>query len=95
MNSNNGNGHDNGRDRVQWIEIRDSRNRLLFKYNPARNEVEVKPRDSDIYTIIRLDEIRIKHGYTPDDMRIVFVRELVATEIVTERSSEPFSNNGK
>lgn len=45
----------------EWIEIRDGRNRLLFKYNPHTNEVEFRAGQA-VYQIIKLDEIRVKYG---------------------------------
>lgn len=83
------------KEEVVWIEVRDVSGKLLFKYNPVRNEVELKPKGSDTYVIVRLDELRIKHGYTPLDMNIVFVREYVAVDTVHEVSLVPFSKNGK
>lgn len=47
-----------------WVEIRDRSGKLLFKYNPVRNEVEIK-KGGDIYMLIKLDEIREKHGVIP------------------------------
>lgn len=88
MSGNNGNTPD-------WVEIRDARGRLLFKYNPTRNEIEIKPRDSDIYTMVRLDEIRLKLGYTPEDMNLVFVKEYVTVTTATEHSDKPYSNGQK
>lgn len=80
---------------VDWIEIRDGRGRLLFKYNPVRNEIEIKESSSDVYALIRLDEIRLKRGYTPEDLSMIFVREYIAVERVSTVSKTPFSKNGK
>lgn len=51
-----------------WVEIRDRSNRLLFKYDPATNEVEIKKGGGPgNYTLIKLDEIRQQHGYLPEN----------------------------
>lgn len=47
-----------------WIEIRDRSGRLLFKYDPIDNKVEIK-KGGDVYTVVKLDEIRQKHGCLP------------------------------
>lgn len=47
-----------------WIEIRDRSGRLLFKYDPRENRIEIK-KGGDVYTVVKLDEIRQKHGYLP------------------------------
>lgn len=84
----------NNNDRPVWIEIRDQSNRMLFKYNPSRNVIEIKQKNSDVYVQIKLDEIRLKHGYTPEDLIIVFTNEVTVVEQVSEASKEPYSNNG-
>lgn len=51
----------------KWVEIRDRSNRLLFKYDPSTNTVEIKKGGGPgNYTLIKLDEIREKHGYLPN-----------------------------
>jgi hypothetical protein len=82
---------DNGNGSVTWIEIRDASNKLLFKYDPVHNAVEIKPKQSDAYLLIRLDEIRLKHGYTPVDLNIVLVREYIAVDVAKDQSSVPYS----
>lgn len=84
------NGNNNGN--IAWIEIRDASGKLLFKYDPVHNMVEIKPKQSDAYLLVRLDELRLKHGYTPVDLNIVFVREYIAVDVVKEQSSVPYSN---
>jgi hypothetical protein len=44
-----------------WLEIRNSAGHLLFRYNPFTNEIELK-KNGYVYDLIRLDEIRAKHG---------------------------------
>lgn len=91
----NDNGKSNGHNEVTWIEVRDASGKLLFKYDPAHNIIELKQKGSDAYVIIRLDELRLKHGYTPVDMSIVFVREYVTIDTVTERTIKPYSDTQK
>lgn len=92
MNTNGSNGA-NGK--AEWIEIRDASGKLLFKYDPAHNVIELKQKNSDAYVLIRLDEIRLKHGYTPVDMSIVFVREYVTVDHVHEQANKPYSESKK
>lgn len=49
-----------------WVEVRDRGGRLLFKYNPKDNVVEIK-KGGDTYTVVKLDEIREKHGCIPPE----------------------------
>lgn len=51
-----------------WVEVRDRGGRLLFKYNPQDNVVEIK-KGGDTYTIVKLDEIRRKHGVIPPSLQ--------------------------
>lgn len=44
-----------------WLEIRDASGRLLFKYDPINNQVELR-RGSICYELVKLDEIRRRHG---------------------------------
>lgn len=46
------------------VEIRDSSGRLLFKYNPQTNEIEIK-KGGDGFYCVELDEIRRKYGFLP------------------------------
>ena len=48
-----------------WLEIRDASGRLLFKYDPINNCVELR-RGSIAYELIKLDEIRRRHGVPVD-----------------------------
>lgn len=48
----------------EWIEIRDSRGGILFKYNPYTNQIEFR-RGSMVYDLIKLDEIRARLGIIP------------------------------
>lgn len=52
-------------DKSIWVEIRDSRRRLLFRYNPATNIIEIKPKNTDVHCLVHLDDIRRKYGYIP------------------------------
>jgi hypothetical protein len=47
-----------------WIEIRDHRGSLLFKYDPVRNMIQYQ-RGSMVYDLIKLDEIRAQAGVVP------------------------------
>lgn len=85
----------NNNGKPTWIEVRDASQKLLFKYDPVHNIVELKPKSSDTYIIVRLDELRLKHGYTPVDMSIVLVREYVTVDTAVERAKQPYSDNGK
>jgi hypothetical protein len=50
-------------DTETWVEVRDRSGRLLFKYNPFTNTVEIKKGGGPgNYTLIKLDEIRKQHG---------------------------------
>lgn len=81
---------------ITWIEVRDASGKLILKYNPARNMIEIKPKNSDVYILIKLDELRLKLGFSPEDMNVVFVEEYVVSDNVTYTvSKNPFSNNGK
>lgn len=48
----------------QWIEIRDRRGTLLFKYDMVNNVIELQ-RGALVYDLIKLDEIRANHGIIP------------------------------
>ena len=48
----------------QWIEIRNDKNKLLFKYNPFNNEIELYA-GGGVYQIVKLDEIRRKYDAVP------------------------------
>ena len=53
----------------RWIEIRDYAGRLLFKYDPFKNIIEVR-RGSMVFDLIELDRLRAKAGIPvemPDD----------------------------
>jgi len=46
---------------TNWVEIRDGRGRLIMKYDIVHNIIEMK-KGGDAYILIKLDEIRQKHG---------------------------------
>lgn len=48
-------------DTNQWIEVRNDKNKLLFKYNPITNTIELYGGNA-VYQYIKLDEIREKYG---------------------------------
>jgi len=63
-----------------WLEIRDASGRLLFKYDPINNQVELR-RGSIAYELIKLDEIRKRHGVpveTPVQVDGIVVVQMVS-----------------
>jgi hypothetical protein len=46
---------------AEWIEVRDHVGKMLFKYNPWENVIEIQ-RGSMVYDLIKLDEIRVRFG---------------------------------
>lgn len=51
-------------DNNHLVEIRDHVGKLLFKYNPVTNEIQIQ-RGALVYDLIKLDEIRTKYGVIP------------------------------
>ena len=45
----------------RWIEVRDHIGKLLFKYDPFHNWIQIQ-RGSMVYDLVKLDELRLKHG---------------------------------
>jgi len=44
-----------------WVEVRNSSGKLLFKYNPYTNMIEIRI-GASVYHLIKLEEIRVKYG---------------------------------
>lgn len=60
-----------------WVEIRDAAGKLLFRYDPFENVVQVK-RDKHVQ-VVELDQIRSKFGVSvPPARQEVIIGKFVA-----------------